>query len=311
MRVGFFGTPDLAARCLEGLAARHDIVFAVTAPDKPAGRSLKLQESPVKRAALAAGTPLFQPPNLRDPALPGELAAFGADIFVIVAYGMIVPAAVFNIPPLRTLNLHPSLLPKYRGPAPMQWAVMNGEAETGLTVQVINERLDAGDIVLQETIPLGEDATAGDLEEIVAGRGADILDRAVSLLASGGAGLRVQDESEATYCPKIDRVTALIDWTQSADHITNRVRGLNPRPGAFCFFRGDEMKLWKTRPFRGDAPPLEPGFLARHGKKTLLAGTGTVPVEILSLQPAAKKVMDGLSFLNGYRIAGGERFQAR
>lgn len=312
MKIGFFGTPELAAHVLGDLAGDHEVRFAVTAEDRPAGRNRALQACPAKERALKLGVPVLQPAgakDLKEPDFIGRLRAFGADIFVVVAYGSLIPRAVFDLPPLKTLNLHPSLLPKYRGAAPMQWALINGETGTGITVQLINEKLDAGDIVVQEAIPLDGAITAGELADIVARRGAGLIGRAANLLASGRAAPAKQDETQATFCGKIDRDTALIDWTAPAAALHNLVRGLNPKPVAHSFFRGENIRIWKSAPLGEEAPASPgPGVIVRFQKKRLAVGTGNGLLEVLAVQPANKKVMDGLSFINGYRPAEGERF---
>ncbi len=310
MKIGFFGTPGLAARVLAGLCEKHQVLFAVTAVDKEAGRNREIQFCPAKAKALELGIPVLQPGSLKDPAFMNELRSFGADMFAVVAYGSLIPRSVFDHPPLKTINLHPSLLPKYRGAAPVQWALINGEKETGITVQLINEKLDAGDIVLQERLPLDGSTTAADVMEIVATRGAELMDRAGGILASGSAAPRKQDESEATYCSKIDRDLAMIEWSRPAEQIHNLVRGLNPKPVAFASFRGEGIKIWKTALPEDDVPAAAgPGSIMRYQKKRLLAGTGKGVIEILELQPANKKIMDGLSFINGYRLTQEDRFE--
>lgn len=310
MKIGFFGTPDLAARVLGDLRRMHDIVFAVTAVDKEAGRNREVQFCPAKARALELGIPVLQPKSLKDPGFLDELRAFEADIYAVVAYGSLIPRSVFDHPALKTINLHPSLLPKYRGAAPVQWALIRGERETGITVQLINEKLDAGDIVVQERLDLDGAMTAADVMGIVSSRGAELIDRAVSILASGSAVPLKQDESQATHCGKIDRDVAMIDWTKTAEEIHNLVRGLNPKPVAFSSFRGENIRIWKTAVPAGDVPaPAAPGSIIRFRKKRLFAGTGSGWVEILSLQPANKKVLDGLSFINGYRLTPEDRFE--
>jgi methionyl-tRNA formyltransferase len=309
MKIGFFGTPEIGAYCLGRLSGRFSVAFAVTGRDKPAGRHLRMQPSPVKRAALGMNIPVHHPANLRDAEFIASIGSAGADIFVVVAYGRLIPAEVFTLPPLGTINLHPSLLPRYRGAAPVEWALINGAAETGVTVQVINERLDAGDIVLQERIALDAETSAGELYETLLPRGADMLIASIEKLAGGSAARIPQNEDEATYCGKIDRALARIDWRASAGSIHNLVRGLNPRPGCWSSFRGMTVKVWKTALFGDEAPPPPgPGFLLPYGRKRLLAGTGTGWLEILSIQPETRKAMDALSFINGYRPSGNERF---
>jgi methionyl-tRNA formyltransferase len=310
MRIGFFGTPGLAASCLAGLARTHDICFVVTASDKASGRNRQVRFCPAKSEAMRLNVPVIQPASLKDPDFHDTIKNHKADIFVIVAYGNMVPRTVYEMPPLKTINLHPSLLPRYRGAAPIEWALINGESETGITVQLINDKLDAGDIIEQEKIPLDIDMTAADLYRVVEEKGPGLLHRAIEALAVHQSAPIKQDESRATLCRKIDRGTARIDWSKASLSIHNLVRGLNPKPVAFSSFRGEGIKLWKTAVPEADMPSgLGPGELARHQKKRLLAGTGTGSIEILLLQPANKKAMDGLSFINGYRMAAGERFE--
>ncbi|MBP7735380.1 MAG: methionyl-tRNA formyltransferase [Spirochaetes bacterium] len=310
MKIGFFGTPDLASRVLGDLGRMYDIAFVVTAEDKEAGRNREVQFCPAKARAMELGIPVLQPKSLKDPGFLEELRPFEADMYAVVAYGSLIPRSVFDHPPLKTVNLHPSLLPKYRGAAPVQWALIKGEKETGITVQLINEKLDAGDIIVQERLALDGTMTAADVMEIVSSRGAGLIDRAVTMLASGSAVPLKQDESQATYCGKIDRDMAMIDWTRSAEEIHNLVRGLNPKPVAFSTFRGENIKIWMTSLPGGDVPaPAAPGSIIRFQKKRLFAGTGGGCVEILSLQPANKKIIDGLSFINGYRLTPEDRFE--
>ncbi len=309
MKVGFFGTPGIASYVLEKLCCRFDVVFLVAPEDKRCGRDLKLQNCAAKETAICHEVPVLQPKSLRDPAFAESLKAFGADIFVVVAYGKLIPPSVFNIPRCGTINLHPSLLPKYRGAAPVQWALINGETVTGVTVQMINEELDAGDIVLSGEIALDENMTAEGLYDLVLPMGAQLVVEAVELLCSGNCTLRRQDHSQATYCGKIDNDTAHIDWSESAAAIHNLVRGLNPKPVAWTTFRGKHVKVWETRIFRGEMAPPAPGELAVYHKKRLLAGTGDGILELVSLQPETKKRMDALAFINGYRLAPSERFE--
>lgn len=308
MKIGFFGTPDIGAFCLRELARQFEVLFAVTGEDKPAGRHRHLQASPVKQAALELGVPVLQPAKLRDEGFIAELRKYPADAYVIVAYGKIIPREIFDHPPLKTINLHPSLLPKYRGAAPVEWALMRGETVTGITVQLINERLDAGDILAQKTIAVGSGMTAGELYDIVLPEGAALLGETLRRMAAGDIIPQKQNEENALYCGKIDRELARVDWTKPAEEIHNLVRGLNPKPGAWTEFRGKHVHIWKTAlPADAGGMELVPGELRVHARKRLLAGTGSGVVEILSIQPETKKAMDGLSFINGYRLQEGER----
>lgn len=309
MNIGFFGTPELAARVLAGLADAHRVTFAVTAEDKRAGRNRELQFCPAKSAAIRLGIPVIQASSLKEQSFLDEIGAFEADAFVVVAYGSLIPRPVFGRPRLGTLNLHPSLLPRYRGAAPIQWCLINGETETGITVQLINEKLDAGDIVVQEKMPVDPDMNAGDLLEIASVSGAGLISRALEQLASGATPVK-QDDSRATYCGKIDRDTAIIDWNRRPLEIHNLVRGLNPKPVAFSSFRGEQVRIWRTAPVYGEMPAVPaPGVLVRYQKKRLLVGTGDGYIEVLGIQPANRNVMDAGAFINGYRLTPEDRFE--
>jgi methionyl-tRNA formyltransferase len=317
MKIGFFGTPEIAAYYLDRLCKAHDVSFAVTGEDKPVGRHGTPVFSAVKKIALKNNIRVFQPSSLLDNGFLKQITDKNADIFVVIAYGKILPLQIFNLPRLRTVNVHPSLLPKYRGAAPIQWALINGEKESGITIQYINEMLDAGEILSQKKIPLGIDMSAEDLFNIVLPSGFDLLNEALDILVSGKANPVKQNDAEATYCGKINRETARIDWNNSSEEIHNLVRGLNPKPVAWTEFKGKIIKIFKTRllpvDFYESAKKninleYKPGFIAGYQKR-LLAGTGNGFVEILSLQPETKKTMDGSSFINGYRPAPCDSFK--
>lgn len=310
IKIGFFGTPDIAAYSLERLCEKFQIVFLVAPEDKECGRNRGVKYCSAKETACCMDIPVLQPASLKDPEFQSAIESYKADIFVVVAYGKLIPEKVFSLPPLGTINLHPSLLPKYRGAAPVQWALINGESVSGVTVQMINKDLDAGDIVLQEKLIINENATAEELYENVLPLGADLLIKSIELLASGEAKTVVQNHEEATYCGKIDRSVAHINWNDKASAIHNLVRGLNPKPAAWTEFKGKNIKIWRTSLFREDsgyAPA--PGELIRYQKRRLLAGTGEGILEILSIQPENRKIMDGTAFINGFRIETGEKFE--
>ncbi|MCL1833790.1 MAG: methionyl-tRNA formyltransferase [Leptospirales bacterium] len=308
MRVGFFGTPDIASHMLKRLCREHDVLFLVAPEDKGRGRNLKVTVCSSKEIAESEDIPVLQPKSLKNQEFVEELKKFNADIFIVVAYGKLIPESVFTLPRYGTINLHPSLLPKYRGAAPVEWAIINGEKETGVTVQMINEELDAGDIIAQEKIQLNNSITSGELYEIVNSIGEELLLKSVEILSDGRDRLIPQDHSKATYCGKIDRDTALIDWNKSSSEIHNLIRGLNPKPAAWTNFRNMNMKIWKTAEFNNNEISLKPGQILKHNKKQLIAGTGSGILEILEIQPENKKRMDGLSFINGYRLAENEFF---
>ncbi len=309
MKVGFFGTPDIASHVLKRLCREHDVVFLVAPEDKRCGRNLQVQHCSSKELAACEDIPVLQPKTLKTPEFLEELKTYNADIFVVVAYGKLIPRSIFEMPKFGTINLHPSLLPEYRGAAPVEWALVNGERVTGVTVQMINEKLDAGDIVLQEKIELSSSITSGELYELVMPLGEELVLKSIELLSKGRDMLVPQDHSRATHCAKIDRDTAHIVWSKSFSEIHNLVRGLNPKPAAWTTFRGMNIKIWKTIPFHDDEISLLPGEIMKYHKKHLLAGTGSGILEILEIQPENKKRMDGLAFINGYRLAEKEIFE--
>lgn len=306
MKIGFFGTPEIGAYCLEKLKERHEVVFAAAPKDKPSGRSRHTAFAPVKAKAIEYEIPMLQPDKLT----ASDFKGFGADIFVVVAYGKLIPAEVFNLPPLGTVNLHPSLLPKYRGAAPIQWALINGERETGISVQLINEKLDAGDIIIQKRVNIDENINAEELYGLIIPQGAELLLEAVELLAAGRASRKKQNEEEATFCGKITRYTAKVDWLDSASNIHNLIRGLFPKPAAWTEFKGSEIKLLKAAPFPLKfSHSLEAGELCIYEKKRLIAGTGAGLLELLELRPETKKTMSAADFINGYRLSNGSRLE--
>jgi len=308
MKVGFFGTPDIASHVLQRLCREHDVVFLVAPEDKRCGRNLQVQHCSSKELAACEDIPVIQPKTLKSPEFLEELKEYKADIFVVVAYGKLIPRSIFDLPEYGTINLHPSLLPLYRGAAPVEWAIINGEKETGVTVQMINETLDAGDIVLQEKILLNDTITSGELYELVMPVGEELVLKSIELLTKGKGSLISQDHSLATHCAKIDRETARINWNKTSSEIHNLVRGLNPKPAAWSSFRKMNTKIWRTMPFHDEEIFLKPGEILKFHKKRLLAGTGAGVIEILEIQPENKKRMDGLAFINGYRLAEKEFF---
>jgi len=310
LKIGFFGTPEIASFCLEGLCTMNEVVFAVTNEDKAQGRNRHIRFCPTKDVAMCRNIPVLQPKDLNDPAFHEELRSFNVDIFVVVAYGRIIPKSVYELPPLKTINMHPSLLPLYRGAAPIEWSIMNGETETGVTVQLINDKLDAGDIVLQEKIALPENATAAEMYKTLTDLGCGMLDQAVAGLADKVITPQPQDHNVSTYCGKINREIAHIKWDEKAQKIHNQIRGLNPKPVAWSTFRDKNIKIYlSTLPQDDDLPQLTPGEIAKYQKKRLLVGTSSAPIEIISLQPEGKKVLDALSFINGSRLIEGDSFQ--
>jgi methionyl-tRNA formyltransferase len=308
LKIGFFGTPEIASFCLERLISDFTVVFAVTQENKPQGRSKTPVPPPVKTVAERAGIPVLQPSSIKDDSFRTELSRFGADIFVVVAYGRIIPSAVFSMPRFRTINLHPSLLPLYRGAAPVESSLLDGAEESGITVQYINEKLDSGDIICQTKFDIPADYTAEDMYRMILPAGADLLVSAVNGLCDGSLQPYAQDESRATYCGKFSKETAAINWNGSALSVHNQIRAFNPKPVAWTLFRSSVIRIWKSTIPADFSAVLSPGECAVFMKKRLIAGTADGVIEILSLQPEGKKVMPADAFINGYKPSAGERF---
>jgi methionyl-tRNA formyltransferase len=299
MRVLFYGTPAFALPTLHALAARHQVVAAVTQPDRPAGRGQRAQASPVKRAALEHGIPVLQPPRLRDPGWPERLAEHGAEVAVVVAFGQILPPAVLDVPPRGSINVHASLLPRYRGAAPVAWAIIRGERESGVTTFRMDAGMDTGPVLLQRPTAIGSEETAGELAERLAALGADLLletlDRLDALVP------RAQDSRAATLAPRLRKEDGLLDWTESAPALVARVRGLNPWPGAVTPGPGGRLLIWRARALEGRG---EPGVLAGTAG-SLAVGTGEglfLPVEV---QPENRRAMAWDAYLRGSRLGPG------
>lgn len=306
MRTVFFGTPEWAVPSLRSLLASDvEVAAVVTNPDRPAGRGMKLQPSPVKRVAVEAGLRVLQPSSARGPELAEALAALAPDVAVVVAYGRILPGALLEIPPLGFVNVHFSVLPAYRGAAPVQRAVMDGLGETGVSIMALTEGMDEGPVLATETTPIGPDETAGEVGDRLAEIGARLL---VASLAAYGAGeLRPvpQDDARATYAPKVTPEEARLDWDAPAGTIANKVRALNPAPGAWTMLGTERVKVWRARP--SGPQGLAPGEL-RAGD-ALYAGAGTGAVSIEEAQVAGKKRLSGLEMARGLRLAPGARFE--
>ncbi len=310
MKIGFFGTPEIAADCLRVLCKEFEIVFVVTNPDKPLKRSCNPCAPAVKVCAENECVEILQPLNLKDDVFIEKLKSYNADLFVVFAYGRIIPEAVFSMPRFGSINLHPSLLPKYRGAAPVQWVLINGETSTGVTIQKIAMQLDSGDVLLQKTIIIDPDIDAAGLYDILVPMGIEMMITVIRLLESGGISTVSQNHTEATHCGKIDRDLAKINWSKTNQEIHNLIRGLNPKPYAWTTFRGKELKIIQTKiPEDSISADLKNGEIIQYQKKHLLVGCSTGILEILRLQPETKKPMDSLTFLNGARLTQGESFK--
>ncbi len=290
MRLVFLGTPEFAVPTLEAIAAAgHEVLSVITQPDRPRGRGHALAASPVKQAAVRLGLPVFQPERIRRPEAQAHLAALKPDAMVVVGYGQIIPQSVIDLAPLGIVNVHASLLPRYRGAAPIQWAIAKGETRTGVTTMRIDAGLDTGDILLTRETEIGPDETAPELSARLAPMGADLL---VETLARPITP-RPQDNTRATYAPILKKEDGLIDFSRPAPEIHNRVRGFQPWPGAYTTFRGQTLHIWKSRPVPA---PGSRGLYARCGEGTFL--------ELLEVQLEGRKRVSGADFANGQRLAG-------
>ncbi len=298
MKIVFFGTPQIAVTVLDGLVkAGEDVAAVVTVTDKEQGRGKKVFPSPIKEYATSAGTPVLQPEKLRSEEFLEELKAINADLFIIVAF-KILPASVFNLPKHGSFNLHGSLLPKYRGAAPIQWAVINGDKVTGLTTFKLAEKVDTGNIYLTREVAIEDEDNFGTLYEKMASVGTGLVLETVELIRSGEYELKPQDDALASPAPKITRETCMIDFTNDAVSIHNLVRGLSPHPGAFFVHDGKQYKIYKTAL---SDEKLAPGAF-KTTKHQIFAGTGDGSLEILEIQPEGKKRMIADEFLRGYRL---------
>jgi methionyl-tRNA formyltransferase len=296
------GTPSFAVPSLEHtVAAGHDVVAVFTQPDRPKGRGHKDAMPPVKETALRLGLPVHQPERVRRPEIVEQLRELAPEAMIVVGYGQIIPKAILDIPPQGIINVHASLLPKYRGAAPIQWAIARGETRTGVTTMRINEGLDTGDMLLKWETPIGPEENAVDLGDRLAAAGAELLVRTLAELQTIRP--EPQDESQTTYAPILKKEDGKIDWQLSPHEILNRIRGFEPWPGGYGFLRGQRLQIWRASPANLKLPP---GTLkATH--QTLYAGCGRgESIELQEVQLEGKKRMPVAAFLNGFPLSGSE-----
>jgi len=303
MRLVFLGTPAFAVPTLERLVERgHQVLAAVTQPDRPKGRGQTLAPPPVKEAALRFGVPVYQPERVKRPESVEYLRSLAPEAMVVVGYGQIIPQSIIDIPPLGILNVHASLLPKYRGAGPIQWAIVNGETSTGVTIMRIDAGLDTGPMLLKAETAIGDDETAIDLGRRLSVMGADLLVEALDALAAGRVVPQPQDNSQATYAPMLKKEDGRIDWRRSAVQIHNQVRGMQPWPGAYSIFRGGSLHIWCARPTEAAGHP--PGTLLRI--KPLLVAFRVGALELIEVQMEGRKRMPAADFANGQRLVENE-----
>lgn len=311
LRVVFFGTPRFAVPTLDALlTSRHQVVGVVTQPDRPRGRGQKMTDGPVKALAMARGLPILQPASVKDPTLLAGLEAWAPDLGVVAAYGQIIPTALLALPRFGMINVHPSLLPKYRGAAPVHRAVIAGDTDTGVTIMRVTARLDSGAMFAQRILPIGPDETSDTLEETLSVAGAHLLVEVVDAIAAGTSHEEPQDEPRATYAARLTKAEGLIDWSLSAQRIHDRVRGLHPWPHAYSYVDGRRVIVWRTSPLLEPAA-APPGTVVHAGRDGLhvAAGDGTL-LALLELQSEGGRPLGTADFLRGHSLAPGAQFTA-
>ncbi|WP_371877498.1 methionyl-tRNA formyltransferase [Thiovibrio frasassiensis] len=302
------GTPEFAVPSLQALLDhREEVVAVVCQPDKPKGRGRKLSPPPVKELALAAGIPVLQPTKVRTPEFLEELRSYRPDLMVVTAYGRILPGPLLSLPPLGTINVHGSLLPKYRGAAPVQWAVLNGDTETGITIMQMDEGMDTGDILLPGSLAIEPDDTAGTLAVKMAALGGRLLTEALERLKEGNLPPHKQDERLVTLAPPLSKELSAIDWQKTAREISCRIRGLDPWPMAHTTLEGKWLRLFAPQIIPGPVREA-PGTLCRADKTGLTVATGEEYLRIGEVQLEGSKRMSADAFLRGRPLAPGLRF---
>ena len=316
MRVVFFGTPEFAVPSLAALARRHEVALALTQPDRPKGRGRQLAEPPVKALARELGIPVLQPERLEEASLRPHLEVARAEAAVVVAYGLKIPDWLLAFHPRGAINVHGSLLPAYRGAAPVNRAIVNGDAETGVTTMLLASRMDAGPILMQRRTPIGPEETAGELAARLAALGAELLVVTLDGLASGLVQPRAQDEALASFAPKLRKEDGLIDWSRRASEIVDLVRGVNPWPGAYTHLDGRPLKIWKAaaapqQAGSGSRSPAAPGTLlaASFHEGLLVACGGGGAVSLLTVQTEGRKPLTAPEFLRGRALSPGQELR--
>ena len=310
MRVVFMGTPDFSVPTLEKIIeAGHEVIGVVTQPDKAKGRGKKVLFPPVKEKALEHNLPVYQPKRAREPEFIEQMRELNPDVMVVVAFGQILPKALLDIPKYGCVNVHASLLPKYRGAAPIQWAVIRGEKVSGVTTMQMDVGLDTGDMLMKTEVALAEDETGGSLHDKLSVLGGELLIETLKGLEAGTIQPEKQDDSQTgEYARMLDKALGKVDFSMPAEEIERLIRGLNPWPSAYTFYHGKTMKLWKAKVVSADADggAAAPGEILSVDKKGFTVQTGDGALRILELQMEGKKRMDAGAFLRGCSMAAGE-----
>lgn len=311
MKIVFMGTPDFSVGALKALiGAGHEVTAVVTQPDRPKGRGKAVQMSPVKECALSFDIPVFQPVKIKAPEAVERLKGFAADVFVVAAFGQILSEEILHMPKYGCINIHASLLPKYRGAAPIQWAILNGEKETGITIMQMDKGLDTGDMLLKRVVPIGGRETGETLHDRLSEAGAELIVEAMSLLEAGKLVPKKQREEDASYVTMLHKSLGHIDWSKPAAEIDRLIRGLNSWPSAYTYYNGKMLKLWEAWPEDIQASGC-PGSLAAVERDAFFVNTGDGRLRVTKVQPEGKKRMEVKDFLLGYPLKAGMRFEGQ
>ncbi len=308
------GTPEFSLPALNMLLQKHEVAGVVTQSDKPKGRGMQLASPPVKKRAIEAGIPVFQPQTLKNnDEFIQTLKSLSPQVIVVAAYGKILPKTILEIPPRGCINIHASLLPKYRGAAPIPWAIINGETKTGITTIFMNEKMDAGDILLQDEISVSPDETGGTLHDTLSVRGAAVLEKTLALLEQNKLTPVRQNDEDATFAPMLKNEDAVIHWNEEAEKIHCRIRAFCPFPGAAAFYRGKRLKVFKAKTLEtDDLKNAVPGqVLDIHGQDGIIVATQKNSIGILELQEEGKKKLSYLEYVRGHAIKPGDLFSQK
>lgn len=307
LKIVFMGTPEFAVPSLKMLVEEgYEVVAVITQPDRPKGRGKRLAAPPVKEYAVKKGIPVLQPDKIKTPEFISELRSMGPDLLVTVAYGKILSKEILNIPPMGCINVHASLLPKYRGAAPIHWAIINGEKVTGITTMYTDIGMDTGDILLKNEVDITDNMTVGELHDRLAELGAQTLKATLRKLEEGTLKRIPQKDDQATYAPMIDKSVGKIEWTKTPQQIHNLVRGTNPWPGAYTFYKGERMRIWKTSILNTEGTDKKPGTILKVGGEGIdvACGEGSLRIEELQLQSGRK--MTVREYICGHNVDEGE-----
>lgn len=311
MRIIFMGTPDFSVPALEALVkGGHQVIAAVTQPDKPKGRGRAVMMTPVKQKALDLGIPVYQPAKIREEPFLSFIEELKPDAIVVAAFGQILPKRLLMLPPYGCINIHASLLPKYRGAAPIQWAVINGEKESGITTMMMDTGIDTGDMLEREVIPVSDEETGGSLHDKLSAAAGPLILSTLKKAEEGTLVRVAQKDEDSCYAKMLTKDLGNIDWSQSSVSIERLIRGLNPWPSAYTSLNGKTLKIWKAALAEGKED-REPGQVIRADNDQLLVKTGDGALQILSLQLEGKKQMDAASFLRGYSLKEGTKLERR